>query len=209
MYTNCNTPILNVKKNIFNIIKDKNLIAHWAFIIHVLLLSDGKAPTGDKQVRFDNKQAPWSQAPPIAGHIFAVSADDRNPCVCPTWGGWPALLLPQVLESPCLPQLAGPGCKVKGGSGSPNFGPGVVILSLIFASLPCPGIEMRCFQEAAIGGAHDDDGEGKVVGATVDQPKLVGWWRSEGGGASALLPGFTFSWARLSAGVGRSCCHKI
>ena len=68
--------------------------------------------------------------------------------------------MPQVLESPCLPQLAGPGCKVKGGSGSPNFGPGVVILSLIFASLPCPGIGMRCFQEAAIGGAHDDDGEG-------------------------------------------------
>ena len=28
MYTNYNTPILNVKKNIFDILKDKNLIAH-------------------------------------------------------------------------------------------------------------------------------------------------------------------------------------
>ena len=62
--------------------------------------------------------------PPIAGQIFAVSAD-RDPCVCrPSKVGWltraAAALLPQVLE-PSLAACRRPGCKVKGGCGSPNM----------------------------------------------------------------------------------------
>ena len=76
--------------------------------------------------------ASYSPLPPIAGQIFAVS--DRDPCVCPNQVGWltrATVVLPQVLE-PSFAACRRPGCKVKGGSGSPNSGASCLSRNLIF-----------------------------------------------------------------------------
>ena len=96
--------------------------------------------------------------------------------------------------------------------GVPTLGACVFILSqrsnLIFAStLPYPGLlRNRQFQEHAKAGAEDEDGEG---GGWRHGGLSEARWlesREEGRrGRLCALPGFTFSWASLAAGVGH--CH--